>query len=68
MHNVDLSVKDAVREIVDLSTVKLFSLKSTTLCNADNFVLSAALHLKLNIILHLNSLSYYSYFCLQTLN
>ena len=59
---MDLSVKDAVREIVDLSTVKLFSLKNATLCNADNFFLSAALHLKVNIILHLNSLSYYSYF------
>ena len=59
--------KDAVREIVDLSTVKLFSLKNTDLCTADNFVLAAALHLKLNIILHLNSLPYYSYFFLLTL-
>ena len=61
---MDLSVKDAVREIVDLSTVKLFSRKNAALCNADNFVLSAALHLEL---LYLNSLAYYSYFCLQTL-
>ena len=59
---MDLSVKDAVREIVDPSTVKLFSLKNTDLCNADNLVLSAALHLELNIILHLNSLLYYSCF------
>ena len=64
---MDLSVKDAVREIVDLSTVKLFSLKNAALCNSDNFVLSAALHLKLNIIRHLNSLPYYSCFFLLTL-
>ena len=61
---MDLSVKDAVREIVDLSTVKLFLLKNTDLCNADNFVLCAASHLEL---LYLNSLASYSYFCLQTL-